>query len=588
MLQTATQLQPSQKSCDALAENASECSTSSSHHRNDLIMHRSATTTESRPPLSSSNTTPTSTRRSSLSSLNNPNVSSASSDVSTGVPKRSSMKSPLKPSRSVGANLNRRSAPPTVRFLDPEPMPRRVTEPGKTTSLKSPPAEARPVRPGYSRGVSTPNLGPHQYQQKKIMITTLTRPPKLSPISKRASTASSPGDSVRSSRITSPAQTLQGHPQVPSGPVTHLRQRVDKRFSAPAAPSQVDSHLDPRWSGIPLPAGFVPPSRNSTSTQRTASYQSVVSNLSSHSTPPTAIPLSSNKYDPLRNFVPCMAAMCTAHYTPAHSGPTYYVAQEPYRLSKHHGYCPRHASKEMQEANALCKKEYESMRQNAGRKTLGTVAQDFEIFLQLYREARQLEDARLQNVQSQKVLGSFQIATTKDKAPQSDGFDWRYTPRNCTQKGCTSTPYSPFSIQHYSFYHIPNSSTQLLPLTTMCPSCSKAEAEGFGAKLMEKWSSRCGWDGGEWDGWYQNAIQARKAEQDFWEKAQERVVTERLTKRSTNNAAEKIVAQTETKEEGEAELTPKKEKRQSIFRRMFRRNSTAVAPAAPAVTTVAA
>lgn len=106
---------------------------------------------------------------------------------------------------------------------------------------------------------------------------------------------------------------------------------------------------------------------------------------------------------------------------------------------------------------------------------------------------------------------------------------------------------------------------------------------------MEKWSSRCGWDGEEWDGWYQNAIQARKAEQEFWGKAQERVVMERLTKKATNTAAEKVEQKPETKEkEDEAEAILKKEKRQSIFKRMFRRNSTAVAPAAPAVTAVTA
>lgn len=280
-----------------------------------------------------------------------------------------------------------------------------------------------------------------------------------------------------------------------------------------------------------------------------------------------------------------MAAMCTAHYTPTHSGPTYYISQEPYNLSRHHGYCPRHASKEMKEANALCKKEYETMRQNAGRKTLGVIAQDFEIFLQLYREARQIEDARLQKVQSRRVLGPQTVAT-KDKGPQNDGLDWRYTPRNCTKRGCTSGPYSPFSVQHYSFYQTPNTSTQLMPLTTLCPSCSKAEAEGFGAKLMEKWSSRCGWDGEEWDGWYQNAVQARKAEQEFWEKAQERVVRERLAKKATS-VADKVEGKQEGAEEQSAvEVVSKKEKRRSVFKRIFSRG--AAADAAPAVAAVAA
>ncbi|KAJ4378473.1 hypothetical protein N0V86_006177 [Didymella sp. IMI 355093] len=256
--------------------------------------------------------------------------------------------------------------------------------------------------------------------------------------------------------------------------------------------------------------------------------------------------------------------------------------QEPYHLSKHQGYCPRHASKEMQEANLLCKKEYETMRQSAGRKTLGVVAQDFEIFLRLYRETREVESARLQKAQSQRVLGSNHTLT-KGKALQNDDFDWRYTPRSCTKRGCTSAPYSPFSTQYYGFYNTHNPSTQLLPLTTLCPSCSKTESEGFGAKLMEKWSSRCGWDGEEWDGWYQNAIYARKAEQEFWQKAQERVVREKLAK----GVVEKATTQNQAKKtEGEVEATPKKEKRKSVFKRMFRRSETtgamAVAVAAAA------
>jgi hypothetical protein len=308
----------------------------------------------------------------------------------------------------------------------------------------------------------------------------------------------------------------------------------------------------------------------------------------SSSPPPSVAPKSTpNEYDPLQNYIPCMAAMCAAHYTPAHSGPTYYAAQEPYHFSKHHGYCPRHASKEMQEANALCKKEYESMRQNAGRKTLGVVAQDFEIFLQLYREARRIEDARLQRAQSQRVLG---VSSLKGKAT-SNGFDWRYTPRNCTKKGCAAVPYSPFENQCFAFYSFPNPSTSLLPLTTLCPSCSRAESEGFGAKLMEKWSSRCGWDGEEWDGWYQNALQTRKAEQEFWEKAQERVVRERLAKKakvSPKSEFEEVATQGQVKKaegETEAEVAPRKEKRKSVFKRMFRRSETT---GAVAVATAAA
>ncbi|UPX16855.1 uncharacterized protein EKO05_0007238 [Ascochyta rabiei] len=278
--------------------------------------------------------------------------------------------------------------------------------------------------------------------------------------------------------------------------------------------------------------------------------------------------------------------MCTAHYTPAQPGPTYYMAQDPYHLSRHHGYCPRHASKEMKEANALCKKEYETMRQNAGRKSLGVIAQDFEIFLQLYREARQIEDARLRKVQIKRVLGSPQTMMVKEKSPQTDsGYDWRYTPRKCTKRGCKSSPYSPFSTQFYSFYNTPNTSTQLMPLTTLCPSCSKAEAEGFGAKLMEKWRSRCGWDGEEWDGWYQNAVHNRKKELEFWEKAQERVVRDRLVKTVVKDVAEEPERKgTSAEDSNTPETALKKENRKSLFKRMFGRT----AALAPSMTAVAA
>lgn len=585
-MQTAPHLQSSQNSCVALAEEAFGPSTS---HFHSSIMRSTANNAGSRPPLSSNNTTPTSTRRSSLSSLNHPNISSASSDVSTGIPQRSSMKSNLKPSKSVGA-LNRRSAPPTVRFLDPEPMPKRDTEPRKRISLRSPACDTRPVRPGNFRAMSAPNLGSHQYQPKKIMAATLTRPPLLSPASRRASVASSPGNTAGPPRTSSRTQTHYGHPQAPSGPMSQVRQRFDRRFSAPVVTSQVDPRLDPRWSGIPLPAGFVPTSRTATPTQRAMSYQSVVSNLSSSSTPSAvtkASSLPSKQYDPLENYIPCMAALCTAHYTPAHSGPTYYVAQEPYNLSRHHGYCPRHASKEMKEANALCRKEYETMRQNAGRKTLGAVAQDFEIFLQLYREARQVEDAQLQKAQSNKILGSQQTTASEGQRSHDDeGFDWRYTPRNCTTRNCTSLPYSPFSTDLYSFYNTPHSSTQLMPLTTLCASCSKAEAERFGAKIMEKWNSRCGWDGKEWDTWYTNAKRDREMELEYWEKAQEKAVRGRMVSKASKCVAEKA-EKAEKPEEGvqntnTPEAVPKKEKRRSLFRRMFRRH-TASASVAPVV-----
>ena len=100
---------------------------------------------------------------------------------------------------------------------------------------------------------------------------------------------------------------------------------------------------------------------------------------------------------------------------------------------------------------------------------------------------------------------------------------------------------------------------------------------------MEKWSSRCGWSGEEWDEWYQNAIQFRRAEQEFWEKAQERVVREHLVKKANKKAAENAEKQEEHKEkQNEAKTTPKNERRKSVFKRMFRRSETTGAPAVAA------
>lgn len=92
---------------------------------------------------------------------------------------------------------------------------------------------------------------------------------------------------------------------------------------------------------------------------------------------------------------------------------------------------------------------------------------------------------------------------------------------------------------------------------------------------MEKWSSRCGWDGEEWDGWYQNAIQQRKMEFEFWEKAQERVVREKSTKKVSLEGEKKSSGM---EVQGDVEVEPKKEKRKNVFKRMFRRNSVVAVP----------
>jgi hypothetical protein len=281
-----------------------------------------------------------------------------------------------------------------------------------------------------------------------------------------------------------------------------------------------------------------------------------------------------------------MAAMCTAHYLPAHSGPTYYLAQEPYNLSRHHGYCPRHASKEMKEANALCKREWERMRQNAGRSTLGAVAEDFEMFLQLYRETRSKEDAQLQQSQRRVVLGTAKPA---GPAKSTDAqWNWRYTPRPCTKHGCTLPYYSPYATHLFSLYTSRRPANGLVPLATLCPQCAQAEAEGFERKIEEKWSSRCGvWNPVEWEQWHGNAKKDRDMEMEFWEKAQERVVREKkVVPKGAAKSAAKAVSKAVPKADAvkvveevkKAEVPEKKKKRRmSVFRKIFGRAVTSEA-----------
>ena len=332
-------------------------------------------------------------------------------------------------------------------------------------------------------------------------------------------------------------------------------------------------------------------------TQRATSYHSMISNFSVQSSPPAIVapPITepTKQYDPLQNYVPCMAAMCTAQYLPAHSGPTYYLLQEPYNLSRHHGYCPRHASKEMKEANALCKREWERMRQNAGRSTLGAVAEDFEMFLQLYRETRAKEDTQLQQSQKRIVLGTAKPSSNPSKSTDAAKHDaewnWRYTPRPCTKQGCTQPYYSPYATHLFSFYTSRRAATGLVPLATLCPQCSQAEVEGFERAIDEKWSSRCGWNAVEWEQWHSNAKKDRDMEMEFWEKAQERVVREkRVTPKAdagaarvaSKAAAPKATVAKVAQEVEQVEVPEKKKekkKKSSVFRKMFGRAVTSEA-----------
>ncbi|KAF1849882.1 uncharacterized protein K460DRAFT_360732 [Cucurbitaria berberidis CBS 394.84] len=342
-----------------------------------------------------------------------------------------------------------------------------------------------------------------------------------------------------------------------------MQNRIDTPVSAPAPPHAQDFS----WSKVPLPSHFSSPGLASAS--RVSSYQSTISNLSAQSEP---IVLSTNtlinttspgQYNPLHHYQPCMYPSCTSHYTLAHTGPTYYLPQGPYSLARLHGYCHQHATREWKETNAMCKSEWECLRQNAGRKTLGSIAAEFEIFLEGLKEERGLEDGTLFRKQKIRVSGVAQPVlqshnSAKGKARQDEegdsAWDWRYSPRPCITSSCLSPPYSPYANDLYAFYHTRQPST-FLPLRVLCPTCSKAEVEMFAERVTEKWSSRCGWDKTEWNGWFSNVVRDREMEGEFWEATQGRAVKAR----GPVQLVEKVE---EEEEEG------KKGKR-SILRKLF-------------------
>ncbi|KAF2833631.1 hypothetical protein CC86DRAFT_278824 [Ophiobolus disseminans] len=473
----------------------------------------------------SGTTTPGSTR-SSFSYESN-----VSSNSTSSRPKRSLMKSSLKSTASAGVVPTRRFSPPTVRFAEPEPLPR-----PKPTPIQQHQSN-RPER----NSVPNPLI---QYRHRP---------------------ASSVASSASSSQFTRPqsysALPPHGVPSPQSGQIQYMKTRVGQRTSAPVQPSRPAP-------GIPLPANFTPPSL--AFEQRVSSFQSVASNLSVQSAPAVlqAPPSSSppSQYNPLEHYIPCLHTTCKTHYSPVHGGPTYYLPQGPYTLPKHHGYCPQHASKELRETNAACKREWESLRQNAGRQTLGQIANEFDSFLHAFRQDRRAEDADLLRRQRRIVLGAAHAllagAQTQQKRNDASDWDWSYTPRHCTRSACSAAPYSPFANHLHAFYHSPRSST-FAPLLTLCPPCAKNEVEAFERYVVEKWGSRCGWEDELWNEWFGNAVADRSAERDFWLGAQERVVRERGPARSVQR---EVRQKEEEESRGEEKI---KEGKKGVWKRLF-------------------
>ncbi|KAI2479004.1 hypothetical protein Ptr902_09215 [Pyrenophora tritici-repentis] len=446
----------------------------------------------------SGSTTPNSTR-SSFSYNSNTSNTSTSSSPPVLRPKRSSLKPSLKSSESV-PTLNRRSSPATVRFAEPEPLPKSHTWPrARPRTLQLP-------EPLINRIPSSPMKAQHE-----------DGPSFASP----AASLTKQAENLTPSAVQRPVSL----PTPPTGTFRPLRKCMSRQTMVPASPQEPD----PRWAGIPLPAHYTPPTQ---SLKSRASFQSTISTFSQLSIQSAPAVLETpaapqGQYNPLEHYIPCLHLSCKSHYSPAHLGPHYYLPQGPYALSRLHSYCPRHASQELREATLQCKRSYELLRQNAGRKTLNAVAAEFEDAKAVFRDARTVKDARLVRIQKRRVLGAPVLLAEKTNDAREEAWDWRYTNRPCTTSSCNEY-YTPYSNHLYAFYRTPLAQTSsLFPQQIFCPTCAQAEAEGFEQKVKEKWGSRCGWDEREWAEWYGNARSDRDMELGFWLKAQERVVREK-------------------------------------------------------------
>lgn len=464
------------------------------------------------------------------------------SSSSVPISRRSSMKPNFNSPISLDATQDQKHRQPTVRFAD-------VVEPLPISPIPSTPNTRIRQQPGQSM-YSIPTLLP-QYQYHR-----------------RASVSSQMPTMMRTTQKTENYVATRPNSMVITRP---------KRLSTPNIDTwSRQSHTIPPTHSIPdstrssTPLSTRKSASTSSSASRVTSYNSNSSRTSMHSastvrsTPPdiTSLP---RQYDPLQHYVPCLDPTCSAHYTPPHAGSMYYVPQGSYSLTRLHGYCPQHVTKELADATAQCKLEWETMRQSAGRKTLGQIDQEFDTFMERFREERQAEDAQLQQNQRDRLVSAVPTPTEQATEGKSkvkfDDWNWRYTPRRCTTSGCKSSPYSPYANHLYSFYTIPQPSKHT-PLSTLCPACAKAEVETFEQKVAEKWSSRSEWDNQEWSEWLDNVTRDREMEVEFGEKAQEKAVRGKVGGPARR---EDSVAKVEDNQGSELVL----KKRRSVFRRLF-------------------
>ncbi|KAF1976044.1 hypothetical protein BU23DRAFT_59708 [Bimuria novae-zelandiae CBS 107.79] len=342
------------------------------------------------------------------------------------------------------------------------------------------------------------------------------------------------------------------------------RMRIHKRFSASAPISRRQSQ---NFTAPPLPPSptdpRIWPARSSHvghRTSRVTSFQSVASAPAVLQSPTPLSPSDPpSQYDPLQHYVPCLALNCKNHYTASLLGPTFYSPQSPYQLIRKHGLCPMHAHQDLKLATQRVKQTYESMRQHCGRKTLGAIAAEFEIFCQQIREERAGESKRMKQWQRQRVLGSAPTSAKGKEKAWGEEWDWRYSPRPCTKKGCARAWYSPFDNRLYLFYSTARPSG-LLPLCTLCPSCAKQDVESAEERVASRMRDAGGVVGSEFEEWCAQVGRDREMEGEYWEAAQERVVREKMGGVSAGVVVEQ---KNEVKEE------KKKKKRLSRLVQMF-------------------
>ncbi|KAL5378725.1 hypothetical protein DPSP01_008949 [Paraphaeosphaeria sporulosa] len=337
------------------------------------------------------------------------------------------------------------------------------------------------------------------------------------------------------------------------------RIRSHKRLSAPAPISRRES----RAFNAPPP----PPSTHETRsysrsvrryTPRVTSFQSVASAASAPAalqSPPTPSDPPS-QYNPLQHYVPCLAPNCTNHYTAHLLGPTYYCPQAPYQLIRKRGLCPLHAHQDLKLANQRVKSTYEAMRQNCGRKTLGTIAAEFEAFVEQVREERAEESKRMERWQRQRVLPSAGVKGKDGKEGKEkengkgqvweEEWDWRYSPRPCTRKGCDEVWYSPFDNRLFLFYTTARPSG-FVPLSTLCPGCAKFDVESAEERIEGRRRDVGGVVGPEFEEWYVQMGKDRELEVEYWEAAQERIVREEMGKWSVRSVQPKTTKQSKSK-----------------------------------------